>query len=337
MQKPDFRTIADFRKRHIKQLGRLFVQVVKLCEEAGLVKLGHIALDGTRIHANASFDKSKTYKHICAEKGELEASMRKLLERSEALDEEEDREYGEDKRGDETPDWFKDAKERARRLAEAKKRLEEKHQAETEERAKAEKAGRKPRAGVKKSSKPDSNKRYNFTDPDSEIQRSRGGFLQGYNAQAAVEHGHQVIVACHVTSHAGDKNELKPALEQIRKAFGKAPKEASMDYGYLSAENVRLCTDKGIRPYIALGRDCSESKRPIRQDSALGRMSRCLKKAGRRSRYRLRKITVEPVFGIIKFARGFSRFLLRGLVKVNAEWSLVCAAFNLRKLSQVRA
>ena len=333
MSCPDFRTLAKFRKRHIEALGSLFLQVLHLCEAAKLVKLGHVALDGTRIKANAAQSKGKTYEAIKKDEKRLEEEVKRWFEEAEMMDQREDELYGETKRGDELPDWVTNKQERIKRLKQARQELEAKSETERKAREQAEREEQKPKSKTKKIEGPKENRRYNFTDSDSELMRSSQGFVQGYNAQVAVDEKDQVIVACHVSNARNDLDELTPAIRQIKVNIGRLPKELSADAGYLSDENLKVLKSKKIRGYIALGADPPERKKRIEPGSLVHQMSQRLKKGGKRSRYRLRKMVVEPVFGTIKAARAFRQFLLRGLPSTTAEWQMVCTAHNLLKLA----
>lgn len=339
MQRPDFRTIALFRKRHLESLGGLFVQVVKLCEAAGLLKLGHVATDGSKMKANASKKKNKSYKRLKEEEQALEADIASWFEQAEAIDAAEDELYGEDKTGHELPAWVADKEERRKRIAAAKKSLEAKDKAEREARKKAEKAGTKPRSREKKREAPKETRKENLSDSDSSLMKGSGsdGFIQGYNTQLSVDTDSYVAVSGYVTNRKNDKEELEPNIKAIKKTTGRIPAELSADAGYCSEQNLELLVQHGIRGYVALGKKPNESARPITPGTRTHQMQQRLKKAGKRSRYRLRGQTVEPVFGVIKATMGFRQFLLRGLENVNNEWLLVLTAYNLKKLARAKA
>ena len=345
---PDFRTISEFRRRHQKALADLFVQVLKLAEKAGLVKLGHVALDGTKIKANASKHKAMSYDRMKKREAELEAEVDRWLKAAEAADAEEDKLYG-DKRGDEIPDWVADKQKRLEKIREAKAALEAeaKAAAEAESKARAEAEDKRQAEGRKKTGKPpappkaepDGKAQRNFTDPESRILKTKDGYIQGYNAQAAVDGAHQIIVAQTLTSSSSDQAQLAPLLDGIRANLGTNPDEVSADAGYCSDANLRTIKRRRIEGYIATGRQkhgtkSATAKKASRPGSLIARMSTKLKRAGYRSRYRWRKQIVEPVFGQIKQARGFRQFLLRGIDKVKAEWALICTAHNLVKLAR---
>jgi transposase len=341
---PDFRTISDFRKRHLTALAGLFVQVLKLAETAGLVKLGHVALDGTKIKANASKHKAMSYERMKRREAELQAEVDRWLAAAEAADAEEDELYG-TKRGDELPDWVADKQKRLAKIRAAKAALEAEAKAiaEAERRIEAEKEQQRRAEGRKKTGKksappseePDPKAQRNFTDPDSRILKTKDGFIQGYNAQAAVDGEAQIIVAHGLTPSMSDHGQLVPLIDGIEANLGRKPKEASADSGYLSEANLASLDQRGITPYIATGRAKHPADAVRRVGGPLTQaMRRKLKRAGWRSRYRLRKQIVEPVFGQIKQAREFRQFLLRGVAKVSAEWAMICTAHNLTKLAK---
>jgi transposase len=338
---PDFRTISEFRRRHLTALAGLFVQVLKLCERAGLVKLGHVALDGTKIKANASKHKAMSYERMKKREAELQAEVDGWLKAAEAADAAEDKAFGADKRGDEMPDWVADKQARLAKIREAKAELE----AEAKAKAAAERAtGEKkdePHPGRKAappSDAPEAKTQRNFTDPESRVLKTKDGYIQGYNAQAAVDGEAQVIVAHTLSNNGSDQTQFAPLLDGIKANLGRNPHEASADAGYCSAANLRTLSRRRIKGYIATGRQkhgakSAATQRRTKSGSLLARMTTRLKCAGHRSRYRLRKQVVEPVFGQIKQARGFRQFLLRGIEKAKAEWAMICIAHNLRKLA----
>jgi len=327
MQKPDYRTISLFRQRHLKALGSLFGQVLQLCKKAGLVKLGHVALDGTRMRANASKHKGMSYRGMKKAEADLAAEVKGWFEEAERQDREEDERYGVDRQGDEMPEWVADKQKRLEKIRQAKAELE------AEARAQAEAAPDPNRTShkAKPTGVPEDKVQRNFTDSESRIMKTSEGFIQGYNAQAAVDADSQVIVAELVTNSGSDVQQMIPLLNQIRKNVGRQAEEVSADSGYCSALNLKTLRQRRIRGYVATDRQKQKNVgRYVQQ------MRERLGKAAHRSRYRLRKQTVEPVFGHIKFARGFRQFLLRGIQKVSGEWSLLCTAHNLLKLAAAR-
>jgi transposase len=347
---PDFRTISDFRKLHLKELQHLFVQVLRLCQEAGLVKLGHIALDGTKIKANASRHKAMSYGRMLTEEKRLKEEVKQLLEKAQAIDDREDNEYGTDRRGDELPEELGRRASRLRRIQEAKKALEAKakaapkgaqQQREQENSTDDDKSkrGRKHKAV---SEAPADNKQYNFTDPESGIMKvNNKGWDQCGNAQAAVDSEDQIILACDVTDESNDKQQFEPMVEQTEENVGwdKKIKAASADSGYYSESNVKFAEDKNIDAYIATKRDKHSDLvpkatrgRPPKDLTVQEKMARKLRTKKGREIYSKRKSVVEPVFGQIKRARGFVQFSLRGLEKMRGEWAIVCLTHNLLKL-----
>lgn len=342
MQKPDFRTIGDFRKRHLAKLGGLFGQVLKLCKRAGLVKLGHVALDGTKVSANASKHKAMSYDRMNQKEKELAATVAEWFAKAEAEDEEEDQQHGADKRGDEMPAWVHDKKQRLDKIRAAKAELEAeaKQQLAADSEKKPDDRGpRKPPRGGKKRPKkngePHDKAQLNFTDKDSRVMKGPTGFVQAYNCQIAVDATAQIIVAHSTGNTQNDSRELIPMVTQIRQRLGRHAAEVSADAGYISEENLLGLARRRIRGYIATGRIVHGTGKTAGR-KALGRRTLAMRtridRGGFRSRYRLRKYVVEPVFGQIKEARGFRRFYLRGLHKVPNEWALVCTAHNILKL-----
>ncbi|MGF1651210.1 MAG: IS1182 family transposase [Hyphomicrobiaceae bacterium] len=340
---PDFRTISDFRKRHLKALAGLFVQVLKLAEKAGLVRLGHVALDGTKIKANASKHKAMSYDRMKKREAELQAEIDRWLAAADAADAEEDALHGA-KRGDEMPPWVADKTKRIEKIRAAKAELEAeaKAAAEEERRAQAQAEDKRRAEGRKKNGKtpqppsddPDPKSQRNFTDPESRILKTKDGYIQGYNAQAAVDGTAQIIVAHGLTPSMSDHGQLVGLIDGIAANLGRRPKEASADSGYLSEANLAALGARGIKAYIATGR----AKHPDEVKWKIGgpltqAMRLKLRRAGWRSRYRLRKQVVEPVFGQIKQGRGFRQFLLRGVEKVRDEWAMICTGHNLAKLA----
>jgi transposase len=325
MQEPDHRTVNLFRQRHLKALNELFEQVLQLCDKAGLVKLGHVALDGTRIAANASKQKSLSYKAMQRVENRLRAEVEGWFREAERQDGEEDALYGPDKSGDEMPAWVSNKQERLKRIQQAKAELEAEAKAEAERGRDADKTGHK----AKPTGKPPDKAQRNLTDYESRLMKSGDGFIQGYNAQAAVDAHRQIIVAQKLTNNGSDMHQMIPLLKQIPQYLRRQAKEVSADSGYCSERNLKALKKRHIRGYV--------STRLHRKHRKVGRwvqrMRQRLAQGARRSRYRLRKQVVEPVFGQIKYSRGFRQFLLRGELKVAGEWCLLCTAHNLLKLA----
>ena len=341
---PDFRTISDFRKRHLKALAGLFVQVLKLAEKAGLVKLGHVALDGTKIKANASKHKAMSYTRMKQRDTELQAEVDRWLKAAEAADTEEDKLHG-NKRGDEMPKWVSDKQKRIAKIraAQAELEAEAKAAADDERRVRAEEEARREAEGKGKpgpkpappSDEPDPKAQRNFTDPESRIMKTKDGYIQGYNAQAAVDGCAQIIVACDLNANGSDQGQLVPVVDAIEVNLGRKPAQVSADSGYCSEANIEALAHREIDGYIAAGR----AKHPTEPGRGSGGprtqgMRKKIADGGFETPYRLRKQIVEAVFGQIKQARGFRQFLLRGVENVRAEWAMICMAHNLGKLAR---
>jgi transposase len=346
LNKPDFRTIAEFRRRHLANLSELFVQVLALCQSAGLVKLGHVAVDGTKLKANASRHKAMSYGRMKQAEPRLAAEVEAWLAAAEVADVSEDAENGSDRRGDETPDWMADQQQRLARIRAAKAALEA--EAQTGPCA-LDPDGPGPSSGMQergrrkraKDGGPPDRAQRNFTDPDSRIQPTRDGFIAGYNGQIAVDAAHQIIVAQRLQTSPADYAALVPLVDQAKANLGRKIREVSGDCGFATEANLEAMASRRIRPYLAPGRAKhgqahSAGDKRFKNSPRMSAMAATLKRAGRRSRYRLRKQVVEPVFGQIKQARGFRQLLLRGLEKARGEWALICTAHNLLKLAGAR-
>lgn len=346
-QHPDHDTIAEFRRRHLGALSRLFVQVLRLCQKAGLVQLGHVAMDGTKLRANASKHKAMSYGRMKEKMTELEAQVEKLLEEAEAADAAEDALYGKGQRGDELPEELRFRQRRLEKIRQAKAELEAEAEAEAQRRRAektAESQGQETAGSKRKQPErnlPAEKAQRNFTDPDSRIMLDGAtkSFEQSYNCQAAVDSQAQVIVAAQVTQQANDKKQVKPLVEQMKaNLVDSKPRVVSADAGYFSEDNVKYLESEQIEAYVATGRQkhgISESPPRGRIPSRAtiqDRMARKLRTKKGKLEYSKRKETVEPVFGQIKEARGLRRFLLRGLEAVQAEWSFICTTHNLLKL-----
>jgi transposase len=329
---PDFRTISDFRKIHLRALEGLFEQVLKIVLETGTMKLGRVALDGTKVKANASKHKAMSYDRMKEQEKLIRAQVKEMLARAEATDAEEDGRYGKNKHGDELPEELQRRETRLQRIREAKQAVE----ARAREKAKAE---GKP----EEAAKPADKAQYNFTDPESRIMKSNEGFVQGYNAQVAVEPDFQLIVGQAVTQAANDKEQVVPMIEIMETQSGQRPEAILADSGYCSEKNLEQLEsteepDRSIEAYIATGRQ-KHGERPVAAHGPLPKGATRVEKMRRKLQtkagaaiYTARKAIVEPVFGQIKQARGFRRFSLRGLAKVRSEWALVCLTHNVLKL-----
>ncbi len=358
---PDHDSIASFRRVHLQELAGLFVQVLKMCERAGLVKLGHVSIDGSKFRANASKHKAMSYERMCEKEKELEAEVERLLKDAAETDAAEDAAYGKGVRGDELPAELARRESRLEKIREAKASLEE----EAKERAKAKAAeveaklaerkrreeetgkktpGRAPKVVNVEEAKPEPSAQRNFTDPESRIMKdgATGGFEQSYNAQAAVDDKAQIIVAATLTQETNDKKQLVPVLEKVKTNTGRLPEKASADAGYFSTAAVSSEAIKDVDLYVPPNREkkaevtddpATESPPPNELDlDVAARMREKLKTESGRAIYAKRKTLPEPVFGQIKEVRGFRRFSFRGLDKNEAEWSLICLTHNLLKL-----
>lgn len=349
-QHPDHDTIADFRKRHLKALSGLFVQVLRLCQKAGLVKFGHVALDGTKVQANASKHKAMSYGRMEKKAAELEKEVADLLARAEEADINEDALYGKGNRGDQLPEELRFKQARLQKIQEAKRALEEEMRVEAEakkaeyeakKKAYDKKPGRKGRPPKAPSGKPDAKKQRNFTDPDSRIMPASGSkdFIQGYNCQAVVDKEAQVIVAACVTQDTNDKQQVEPLIATMAiHTDGIFPKVLSADAGYFSEENCLALSDNGIDAHVATGK-LKHGEAPLQPRGRIpsnatvkDRMARKLRTIKGRATYSLRKQIAEPVFGQIKEVRNFRRFSFRGFENCRQEWDLVCLTHNLLKL-----
>lgn len=361
-QHPDHATIAEFRKRHLEALAGLFTQGLLLCEKAGLVKLGHVSIDGTKLKANASKHKAQSYARMGETEARLKQEIDALLKQAEATDAAEDAQYGKGRRGDELPEELARGESRLKKIQQAKAELEQEAREKAEQqRAEAEAKlaarreqeertgkkgrGREPKVPDPEQAQPDAKAQRNFTDPESRIMpdgANKGSFVQGYNAQIAVDSESQVIVAAEITQDTNDKKQLLPMLAQIAANLGRKPEKVSADTGYFSEPNVTDESVKDVDLYVATGRDkhggatvasaATGSDPPPAGASPQEAMRHKLRTEAGRAVYKMRKAIVEPVFGQIKEARGFRRFSLRGKQNVRREWRLVCAASNLLKL-----
>jgi transposase len=415
-QQPDHSRISDFRLVHLDALADLFVQVLRLCQKAGLVSLGNVALDGTKVRANASKHKAMSHERMLKTEAQLEAEIAALLRKAELIDAQEDARYGKGKRGDELPKELQrrqdrlDALRKARAELEAEAAADNARRREQQARAAEEQAAEAAAAAPEDSDKadaeskaaaqalakeaqqaerrakaargraelarklaiekaqasglstpdplssddpvampsrnlpttaagdPKANAQRNFTDPDSHILKGGDGWIQGYNCQAAVDGDHQIIVAVGVSNQASDQHHFVPMLERTVANTGQLPERLIADAGYCSTANIEASEQRGLDAYLSTSRQ-EHGKRPRpsrgpapRDLDARGRMDRKLRSKAGQAIYALRKIIAEPVFGQIKRARGLDRFLLRGLEKVNGEWSLMAITHNIGKL-----
>ena len=303
---PSYRTIARFRKENLKAFSDVFTQVVAIAQEAGLVKLGLVAIDGTKIHANASKHKAMSYGRMKEDEERLKGEIKELLARAEAVDAAEENEEDE-----QIPDELTRRESRLQAIKDAKERLEKR---------------------IPKENRTDKSQE-NFTDPDSRIMKTGGGFEQCYNAQAVVDAEAQIIVAAEVTQAPNDKQQLIPMVEATEAETGELPTDVAADTGYMSEENCVSLENANVRGFIPERRENKKQRHVNVDRPAAGRMARRLRGKRGKKKYALRKTIVEPVFGWVKSVLGFRQFLLRGVENVHAEWRLVCTAVNLFRLS----
>lgn len=355
-QHPDHDTINQFRKRFLKELQPLFTQILLVARELGFLKVGQVAIDGSKVKANANKHRAVSYKRAGEIEKQLEQEVKELLRRAQ----EADLGSGEDD-GLDVPAEIARRERRLAKIKEARGVIEERareryqqeqaeHEAKVAERERrAQERGQKPRGQPPQPPQegPGEKEQYNFTDPESRVMKEggSGAFAQAYNAQLAVDTENLLIVGQRLTDHPNDKQELIPTLDAIPEAVGQ-PEVGLADAGYYSEANVRECLERGLDPYIATGRGTHYKSLEERLAELRGReppelpegatpkerMAHKLRTRRGRALYRLRKMTVEPVFGIIKEALGFRRFSLRGMEQVAGEWTLVCIGYNLKRL-----
>jgi transposase len=342
---PDFRTISDFRKIHLARLETLFVEVLKLCALAGLAKVGTIALDGTKVKANASRHKAMSYDRMKAEEERLRQEIAKLLAEAQASDDDEDLQHGPDHHGDELPDELARRQSRLAKIQQAKKLLEERARIEaTEEAACRQAEAKSPPTTPPAEAVPEAKDQINFTDPESRIMKaSNKGWDQCGNAQA-VTNGHQIILAADVTHQANDVRQAVSMVDQARANLDAAGvmaaiKAALGDAGYYSETNATALEQRGIAPYLATERlkhhekVAAAPRGRIPDDlPAKQRMARKLRTKVGREMYAKRKGMIEPIFGQLKQVLGFRQFSMRGLASMRGEWRLMATVHNLLKL-----
>lgn len=380
---PHFTRVSAFRKSHLSALSALFLQVLRLCQKAGLVRLGHVSLDGTKVQANASKHKAMSYERMEKKEEELATEISDLLERAAQIDAKEDSRLGELEDWSDLPEELRRRETRLSKLQDAKAALErearavrrrrlihqaqrnrktaqqhsdpiERRKADTRAKRRLDQASKLEDAGtstsepasetsqglrthsvpVTRSGRPKPSAQRNFTDPDSRIMERNSQFLQGYNCQAAVDEAAQIIVAHAVTNQPPDCEHLTPMLHQVRSNTGRFPDAITADSGYWRPENEQCTQELGVNAFINI--QTSHRTETDYPDSPRARMSAKLQSVEGRTLYARRKATVEPVFGQIKEARGFRRFLLRGIEPVIGEWGIICTTHNLLKLFRSR-
>src|SRR5579885_1282027 len=344
--RPDFRTLADFRKRHLAAFKVLFVEVLRLCREAGLVTLGHLAIDGSQYQANASKHKAMSYRRMGEAEADLMAEVETLLHRAQETDAAEDAEHGPTARGDELPAELARREERLAKIREAKARLEERARERARQRAEERGKSVEEVDAAATAATPGPKEQMNFTDPESRILKTKNGWVQGYNAQIAVDGPGGVIVAAEVNAQTADSPRLIPVVEAVRANLAAAgpgagayPNKVSADAGYCSEANLKELETRGIDGYIATGRERHRGQGiggATPRSPHRAAMREKLRTVEGKAVYALRKAIVEPVHGQIKAALGFRQFLLRGLAKVRGEFDLVALSYNLRTLWRAR-
>lgn len=351
---PDHDTIATFRKRFLNELGVLFVQVLTIAQNAGVLKVGKISLDGTKIKANASKHKALSYAHASKLEEQLQEEVKILMLKAKKADEDDTPD------GMNIPDELSRREDRLRVIREAKEKIAErtKERYEKEEvvyqqkiqkrQAKEKLSGKKPRGKIpippSRDIKP--TEQVNLTDEESRIMKtSGGGFEQCYNAQASVEHDSRLIVHQHVTQNTNDKQEIQPTLQWFQKNPQLKPASILADAGYFSETNIKQCEEENLTPYISFGKEQHNQPLQMRfkdaqplpkNPTSIERMKHRLQTKEGKEIYSKRKSTVEPVFGIIKHVIGFRQFMLRGFENAKGEWNLICLAYNLKRLHTIR-
>jgi transposase len=336
---PTHRTLSDFRQQHLAEFEELFEQVVRIAKESGLVKLGSLAIDGTKIRANASKHKAMSYGRMKEEEKRLKDEIHALLAKAQKVDEEEDAEFGPENDGEEIPEELRRRETRLKAIEAAQRRLEERQAEADRERGRTPDDQNKSRRNGSPNFKrdfgiPPDKAQDNFTDPDSRIMKTADGFQQSYSGQAAVDAEHQFIVAAEITQCAGDTNELLGLVDAAQANASLKPEQVLADAGYRSEENFQALEMRAIDGYISIGREGKKllCKHPVGSLPATKRMLEKLGTENGKKRYARRKAIVEPVFGWAKGILGFRQFSLRGLKKVRAEWRMICLVLNLRRM-----
>ena len=335
---PAHRTIAEFRQQHLAAFEALFVQVVQIAREAGVVQLGAVAVDGSKVKANASKHKAMSYGRMRDEEARLRAQIAALTAQAETSDAAEDAALGSDVRGDELPAELQRREERLATIAAAKARLEARQADEDRQKGRTPDDGRKGR-GTKPFARdfgvPPDDAQDNFTDPESRIMKTSYGFDQCYNGQLAVDEASWMIVATGLTNCAADNAELLPLIDQAHATLGEHPRDVLADAGYRGEATFQTLEARDITAYISLGHETRPAKPPNPTHCATQRMADRLASDTGRARYRRRKAIVEPVLGWIKEVLGFRRFSLRGVAKARGEWNVVCLAVNVKRLHRI--
>jgi len=335
---PAHRTIAEFRQQHLAAFEAVFVQVVQIAREAGVVKLGALAVDGSKVKANASKHKAMSYGRMRVEETRLREEITALTAQATATDATEDAVHGPDVRGDDLPAELQRREARLATIAAAKARLEARQADADRQKGRTPDDGRTSRGRpfARDFAVPPDDAQDNFTDPESRIMKTSSGFDQCYNGQLAVDEASQMIVATGLTNCAADNAELLPLIDQAQATLGDQPTEVLADAGYRGEATFQTLETREIKAYISLGREGQRAASPTSPQVATQRMADRLKSAEGRARYRRRKAIVEPVIGWIKGVLGFRRFSLRGEAKARGEWNVVCLAVNLKRWHRIQ-
>ena len=337
---PKYRALAEFRVRHLLAFGSLLAQVIGIAQELKLIRNSRVAIDGTKIRANASKRKAMSYGRMNKAEEELEREVAELLERAAREDAAEDAEFGPDNSGQEVREELRRREDRLEKIREAKRRVEERQRQADKAEGRSESPDGKPHNVKRAFGTPKDKTQDNFTDPESRIMlTSNEGFQQGYNAQIAVDDQAQLIVGTAITQAASDTDMLVAMIEEVEQQLGATPEEVVADAGYKSEANFERLEQKGVQGYVALRRErkADASYDRAGEGPATQRMNARMKSDQGRTIYSRRKCIVEPVFGWIKQAIGFRKFSLRGLNKVTGEWNLVCFVTNLKRLHALTA
>ena len=339
---PSHRTICEFRRRHLDDFKRLFVEVIRLAGLLGAARFGTLSIDGTKVRANASKRKAMSYGRMVAEEKRLEAEIEALVGRAGAVDAAEDERFGVDVRGDEMPSELKRRKDRLKAIREAKARLEAVQRAMDDARGRKPGQDRNPKGGrpyKRAYGEPEAKAQSNFTDPQSRIMKtSTEGFQQCYNAQLAVEGENQLIVAAEVTAKASDQGQMLPRLNEVQADYGAGPETVLADAGYCNESDLASLEERGVDAYVALGREGSKAVAVnAKAHPARARMANKLAAPEGQAQYAKRKWLSEAPNGWIKQALGFRRFSVRGLDQARGEWALVCLALNTKRIQGLAA
>lgn len=339
---PQHRTICEFRRRHLEEFERMFVEVVGVAREMGVVRFGTLSVDGTKVRANASKRKAMSYGRMLKEEARLKEEIQGLLARAGAVDAQEDERYGEEMRGDELPAELERRENRLTAIQQAKARLEAAQRAADDARGRKPGQDRNPKGGrpyKRDYGEPEPKAQSNFTDPESQIMKtSTEGFQQCYNAQMVVDEAHQIIVATDVEAQASDQGQMLPLLDEVSETFEVEPKVVLADAGYCNEADLVALEQRGIDGHVALGREGNAEVAANPQTRpATHRMGEKLASDEGRAQYAKRKWLSEGPNGWVKEVLGFRRFSLRGVKKVRSEWHLVCLALNIKRIRGLAA